>query len=70
MHNATTAALYADVDYSSLSWIEQQWMAWYLYIGNPILATGLMSFLMHEVRRNSDQQPRIISSLLDCLLWP
>ncbi|KAF7328927.1 Methylsterol monooxygenase [Mycena venus] len=49
MHNATTAAMYSDVDYASLSWIEQQWMAWYLYIGNPILATGLMSFLVHEI---------------------
>jgi hypothetical protein len=50
-HNATGAALYdSSIDYASLSWVEQQWMAWYIYIGNPILATGLMSFLMHEVR--------------------
>ncbi|KAJ6510525.1 hypothetical protein C8R45DRAFT_1059707 [Mycena sanguinolenta] len=47
-HNATIADLYSGVDFNSLSWIEQQWMSWYLYIGNPILATGLASFLMHE----------------------
>jgi sterol desaturase/sphingolipid hydroxylase (fatty acid hydroxylase superfamily) len=23
-------------------------MAWYAYIGNDVLATGIMSFLMHE----------------------
>jgi len=36
-------------DFSSLSWFEQQWVAWYVWIGNPVIATGLMSFLMHEV---------------------
>jgi len=36
-------------DLSSLNWFEQQWVAWYVWIGNPIIATGLMSFLMHEV---------------------
>ncbi|KAF8147780.1 C4-methyl sterol oxidase [Mycena galopus ATCC 62051] len=41
--------MYHDVDFTSLSWVEQQWAAWYLYIGNPILATGLMSFLVHEI---------------------
>jgi len=24
-------------------------MAWYAYIGNDVLATGIMSFLMHEL---------------------
>lgn len=38
-------------DFSSLNWFEQQWVAWYVWIGNPIIATGLMSFLMHEVCR-------------------
>ena len=22
---------------------------WYIFIGNPVIATGLMSFLLHEV---------------------
>lgn len=41
--------LYQGTDFSSLNWFEQQWMAWYIWIGNPIIATGLMSFLLHEV---------------------
>jgi len=53
--NATTAAhptaqeLYANTDFSQLNWVEQQWAAWYLFIGDPVIATGLMSFLMHEI---------------------
>jgi methylsterol monooxygenase len=52
--NATVAApfyqtIYADTDFSSLSWLEQRWVAYYVWIGNPIIATGLMAFLMHEV---------------------
>ncbi|EDR13647.1 C4-methyl sterol oxidase [Laccaria bicolor S238N-H82] len=53
--NATTIpspyydALYPATDFSSLTWLEQQWVAWYVWIGNPIIATGLMSFLMHEI---------------------
>jgi hypothetical protein len=55
MFNATTStaalygAMYGATDYSSLSWLEQQWVQWYVKIGNPVLATGLMSFLLHEV---------------------
>ncbi|KAF7374114.1 Methylsterol monooxygenase [Mycena sanguinolenta] len=49
-HNATLAnTLFEDVDFTSLTWLERQWMAWYLYIGNPVLATGLMTFLIHEI---------------------
>ena len=48
----TSAELYsrAGVDYSSLSTIEQWWVDWYLWIADPMIATGLMSFIMHEVR--------------------
>ncbi|KAH6873769.1 C4-methyl sterol oxidase [Coprinopsis sp. MPI-PUGE-AT-0042] len=55
MFNATTStaalygAMYGATDYSSLSWLEQQWVQWYVKIGNPVLATGLMSFLLHEI---------------------
>jgi len=45
--------LYAHLDLSKLSWLEQLWAAWYIWIGNPIIATGLMSFLMHEVSHTS-----------------
>lgn len=48
-HNANPEQYYASVDFSSLGWMEKQWAAWYILIGNPIIATGLMSFLMHEV---------------------
>lgn len=42
-------ALYAGTDFSSLNWAEQKWVAWYVWWGNPIIATGMLSFLMHEV---------------------
>jgi len=32
-----------------LNYFEKLWMAWYAYIGNDVLATGIMSFLMHEL---------------------
>ncbi|GAA6023656.1 hypothetical protein JCM10207_005100, partial [Rhodosporidiobolus poonsookiae] len=41
--------LYADVDLSALNWAEAQWVRWYSWWGNPVLATGVMSFLMHEI---------------------
>lgn len=50
--NATAVpSVYANTDFTSLSWLEHQWVAWYVWIGNPIIATGLMSFLLHEVCR-------------------
>jgi methylsterol monooxygenase len=50
-HHASAQELYAaaGTDFSNLSWLESQWAAWYMWIGNPIIATGLMSFIMHEV---------------------
>ena len=48
-----SSVLYANTDLASLSWIEAQWAAWYIWIGNPVIATGLMSFLLHEVRLSS-----------------
>ncbi len=47
----TASQLYStfSVDYAQLNWFERQWMAWYLWIGNPIIATGIASFLLHEV---------------------
>lgn len=32
-----------------LNTFEHMWAAWYAYIGNDVLATGIMSFLMHEI---------------------
>ncbi|KJY00865.1 unnamed protein product [Zymoseptoria tritici ST99CH_1A5] len=31
-----------------LNYFERLWAAWYAYIGNDALATGIMSFVMHE----------------------
>jgi methylsterol monooxygenase len=49
--NATTAQnqLYGDVDLGGLNWLERNWAAYYIWMGNPVLATGLLSFLFHEV---------------------
>lgn len=50
--NATTAqnTLYPGVDFAALNWLETLWASYYIWVGNPIIATGLMSFLLHEVR--------------------
>lgn len=51
--NATTAQnqLYGGIDLYDLTWLERKWAAYYIWMGNPLLATGLLSFLMHEVSR-------------------
>ena len=51
--NATTAQnqLYGDVNLGGLNWLERMWASYYIAIGNPVLATGLMSFVLHEVSR-------------------
>jgi methylsterol monooxygenase len=59
---ASADLLYADTVFNELSWIERQWAAWYMWIGNPVLATGLMAFLIHEVR------PSLTASLLASFL--
>ncbi|KAF7555729.1 hypothetical protein G7Z17_g2017 [Cylindrodendrum hubeiense] len=33
----------------TLNWLEALWASWYLYMNNDIYATGMMSFLLHEV---------------------
>lgn len=60
-HNATAIAnalldsskpvgpLYANVDFSTLNAFETAWTKWYLWFDNPVVATGVMAFLMHEV---------------------
>lgn len=49
-HKYSAQQLYAGTDFSSLNWVERQWANWYLMIGDPVIATGLASFLLHEVR--------------------
>lgn len=47
---------YSTLDFSSLSWAEKKWAAWYIWVGNPVIATGLMSFVMHEVGRGASNK--------------
>jgi len=37
------------LDFSTLSTLEIWWAKWYIYIGDPVIATGIMSFLLHEI---------------------
>ncbi|KZV98925.1 putative ERG25-C-4 methyl sterol oxidase [Exidia glandulosa HHB12029] len=39
----------ANFTYSDLSWGEKKWVDWYTYMGNPAIATGVMSFVLHEL---------------------
>ena len=34
---------------ADLNLLERLWAAWYAYMQNDVLATGIMSFVMHEV---------------------
>lgn len=49
LHYSPAEGLYANTDFSSLTWAEKQWAGWYILLDNPVVATGLMSFLLHEV---------------------
>jgi methylsterol monooxygenase len=48
-HKYSAQELYVGTDFASLNWVERQWASWYLLIGDPVIATGLASFLLHEV---------------------
>ena len=48
--SSTFHELYRRTDFSSLSWFEQEWASWYIWIGNPVVATGVLAFVVHEVR--------------------
>jgi methylsterol monooxygenase len=49
--NATTTQneLYGDLNMDHLNWLERKWASYYIWMGNALLATGVMSFVMHEV---------------------
>jgi hypothetical protein len=65
----TASQLYAtlNVDYSQINWFESQWMAWYLWIGNPVIATGLASLLLHEVCLVASISRKALTHLVDRL---
>lgn len=48
----------------SLNYFEKLWAAWYAYMGNDVLATGIMSFTLHEVVYFGRSLPWII---IDCI---
>lgn len=48
----------------SLNYFERLWAAWYTYMNNNVLATGIMSFVMHEVVYFGRALPWII---IDCI---
>ncbi|KAG8856077.1 C-4 sterol methyl oxidase [Serendipita sp. 411] len=47
----TAAELYsaAGTDFDALNTLEKWWVQWYIYFGDPIIATGLLSFTLHEI---------------------
>ncbi|KAF2761234.1 ERG25, C-4 methyl sterol oxidase [Pseudovirgaria hyperparasitica] len=48
----------------SLNYAEQLWLAWYTYMQNDVLATGIMSFVMHEAIYFGRSLPWIIIDLI------
>ncbi|KAI4664592.1 uncharacterized protein J4E79_002889 [Alternaria viburni] len=47
-----------------LNYLEKMWMAWYQWMGNDVLATGIMSFVFHELFYFGRALPWII---IDCI---
>jgi hypothetical protein len=69
-HMASQLYATLSVDYTQLNWFERQWMAWYLWIGNPLVATGIASFILHEVRSPSPTPGgKLTYAYADCLFW-
>lgn len=51
----------------SLNYFEKLWAAWYAFMGNDVLATGIMSFVMHEVVYFGRSLPWIIIDRIPAL---
>lgn len=71
-HKYSAQELYASTDFASLNWVERQWVSWYLLIGDPVIATGLASFLLHEVCMRlmfTYVPPPPTRTPPDCVLW-
>ncbi|ORY84652.1 fatty acid hydroxylase superfamily-domain-containing protein [Leucosporidium creatinivorum] len=41
--------LYSTINPAQLGFLERLWFAYYSYLRDPVLATGIMSFLLHEL---------------------
>lgn len=48
----------------SLNYFEKMWLAWYTWMGNDVLATGIMSFVIHEALYFGRSLPWIIVDML------
>ncbi|KAF1813052.1 putative C-4 methyl sterol oxidase Erg25 [Eremomyces bilateralis CBS 781.70] len=48
----------------SLNYFETLWLTWYVYMQNDVLATGIMSFVLHEVLYFGRSLPWVI---IDCI---
>lgn len=49
-HNTTSSpALYSASDLEGLNTLEDLWARFFLWVGNPALATAILVFVMHEV---------------------
>lgn len=35
-------------DHLALTWAERRWSAWYVYMNNDVLATGIFLLVLHE----------------------
>ena len=47
-----------------LNFLERMWAAWYAYMQNDVLATGIMSFVMHEIVYFGRSIPWIIIGMI------
>jgi methylsterol monooxygenase len=50
-----------------LNYGERMWAAWYAYMQNDVLATGIMSFVMHELVYFGRSLPWMIADRLSSL---
>lgn len=48
----------------SLNYFEKLWLAWYTWMGNDVLATGIISFVLHETLYFGRSLPWIIVDMI------
>lgn len=63
-HPTPASVLYKGIEMSSLSLAERLWVQWYQYWENPVIATGVMSFLLHEIVYFGRSIPWIIIDMM------
>ncbi|KXJ89606.1 ERG25, C-4 methyl sterol oxidase [Microdochium bolleyi] len=48
MYRAGSGVMLSDPAFHQFNFVERLWAAWYLWIGNDVLATGILTFILHE----------------------